>query len=92
MESLRGQVRSPCAPADLRARWSAAGTLDEVHQAAQTSPKLGPQRIERGFDGLIQDLTDLGILQPLPDGRLQMPDVYRVAFGLGRKGGIKPLR
>ena len=42
--------------------------------------------------GLIQDLTDLGILQPLPDGRLQMPDVYRVAFGLGRKGGVKPLR
>lgn len=23
-----------------------------------------------------------------PDGRLDLPDVYRVAFGLGRKGGV----
>ena len=92
MESLRGQVRIPCAPSDFQARWSSTETLDAVRQVARTSYKLGPRRIERGASGLIQDLTDLGILQPLPDGRLQMPDVYRVAFGLGRKGGIKPLR
>ena len=24
------------------------------------------------------------------DGRINMPDLYRVGFGLGRKGGIKP--
>ena len=92
MESLRGQVTIPCSPSDLHSRWTVTEALDEVRQAARTSNKLGPRRIERGFDGLIQDLTELGILQPLPDGRLQMPDVYRVAFGLGRKGGVKPLR
>jgi len=92
MESLRGQVTIPCSPFDLQMRWSSNDTLDEVRQAARTSNKLGPRRIEKGASGLIQDLTGLGILQPLPDGRLQMPDVYRVAFGLGRKGGVKPLR
>lgn len=92
MESLRGQVTIPCSPSDLQLRWSLSETLDDVSQAARTSNKLGPRRIERGASGLIQDLSDLGILQPLPDGRLQMPDVYRVAFGLGRKGGVKPLR
>ena len=92
MESLRGQVTIPCSPTDLQLRWSSNGTLDEVRQAARTSKKLGPRQIEKGASGLIQDLTNLGILQPLPDGRLQMPDVYRVAFGLGRKGGVKPLR
>jgi hypothetical protein len=24
------------------------------------------------------------------DGRVDMPDLYRVGFGLGRKGGVKP--
>ena len=92
MESLGGQVTIPCSPADLQNRWISNGTLEEVRQTARTSNKLGPRQIEKGASGLIQDLTNLGILQPLPDGRLQMPDVYRVAFGLGRKGGVKPLR
>jgi hypothetical protein len=25
------------------------------------------------------------------DGRINMPDLYRVGFGLGRKGGVTPL-
>ena len=24
--------------------------------------------------------------------RIQMPDVYRIAYGLGRRGGVKPLK
>ncbi len=28
----------------------------------------------------------------LSDGRIQMPDVYRIAFRFGRRGGVKPLR
>jgi hypothetical protein len=26
--------------------------------------------------------------KPRSDGRLDLPDVYRIAFGLGRKGGV----
>lgn len=92
MESLRGHLTVPCYPFELALRWQGTSALDEVRQVARTANKLGPRRIEKGADGLIQDLADLGILQPLTDGRLQMPDVYRVAFGLGRKGGVKPLR
>ena len=32
------------------------------------------------------------MIQRLSDGRIQMPDVYRIAFGLGRRGGVKPLK
>jgi hypothetical protein len=28
----------------------------------------------------------------MQDRRVQMPDVYRLAFGLGRRGGVKPLK
>jgi len=26
------------------------------------------------------------------DMRINMPDLYRVGFGLGRRGGVKPIR
>jgi hypothetical protein len=92
MEALRNKVIIPCSPLDLHSTWKSHDTLKEVARAATASAKLGPRRLEKGAEGLIQDLEELGIFQRLPDGRLQMPDVYRVAFGLGRKGGIRPLR
>jgi len=35
-------------------------------------------------------LRDVGILAELPDGRINVPDLYRVGFGLRRKGGLAP--
>jgi hypothetical protein len=36
-------------------------------------------------------LVRLGLLEiKKSDGRIDMPDLYRVGFGLGRKGGVKP--
>jgi hypothetical protein len=32
----------------------------------------------------------LGVLELKKDGRIDMPDLYRVGFGLGRHGGVKP--
>lgn len=37
----------------------------------------------------VQELINLGIFYPMPSGRLDMPEVYRVGYGLGRKGGVK---
>jgi hypothetical protein len=58
----------------------------------------GPQSIPsdrlpaqaRGWDGLREDLQRLGLMETKKDGRVDMPDLYRVGFGLGRKGGVKP--
>lgn len=51
---------------------------------------MPPQHAERGWDGLRQDLIRLGIFETKKDGRIDMPDLYRVGFGLGRRGGVKP--
>jgi hypothetical protein len=32
------------------------------------------------------------LLERLRDQRIQMPDVYRIGFGFGRRGGVKPLK
>ena len=37
-------------------------------------------------------LMKLGFCMTLSDGRFNMPDLYRVGFGLGRRGGVKPLK
>lgn len=36
------------------------------------------------------DLERLGIFEKMKDSRINMPDLYRVGFGLGRRGGVKP--
>ena len=54
------------------------------------SEHLPPQHVERGWDGVRLDLERLGIFVTRKDGRVDMPDLYRVGFGLGRKGGVKP--
>ena len=54
------------------------------------SGKLPAQHIDRGWDGLRDDLQRLGLIEIKKDGRLDMPDLYRVGFGLGRRGGVKP--
>lgn len=54
------------------------------------SPGLPAQHVDRGWDGVREDLQRLGLLETRRDGRLDMPDLYRVGFGLGRKGGVKP--
>lgn len=54
------------------------------------SERLPAQHIDRGWDGVREDLQRLGLMETKKDGRIDMPDLYRVGFGLGRKGGVKP--
>ncbi len=57
----------------------------------QISPEALPaQHADRGWDGVRSDLERLGLIETRRDGRIDMPDLYRVGFRLGRKGGVKP--
>ncbi|GEO82114.1 hypothetical protein [Pararhodospirillum oryzae] len=79
----------PCAPDVVLSRWQErfpngpAGEPDEG--------RLPPPHADEGWEGLREDLVHLGIFQERRDGRLDMPDLYRVGFGLGRRGGVKPI-
>ncbi len=53
--------------------------------------RLPPQHAERGWSGILEDLERLGLLEKMKDSRINMPDLYRVGFGLGRRGGVKPM-
>ena len=54
------------------------------------SERLPKELRNQGVHGLITYLCQLGLLTQMKDEQLNMPDIYRIGFKLGRKGGIKP--
>jgi hypothetical protein len=55
------------------------------------SENLPPQDLESGWTGIKNELVRLGIFEEMRDHRINMPDLFRVGFGLGRKGGVTPV-
>ena len=85
---LRGMV-VPCEFKEITAHWDEDGTLDSlVEDVLQNDVKLPPLNIESGASGLLQDLESLGVFQRIRDGRVNIPDVFRVGYGLGRRGVV----
>lgn len=87
LEPLRG-LTVPCEFPLLEERWQQRfpnGAADLKHD------RLPPQHAQRGWAGILEDLERLGLCETKQDGRINMPDLYRVGFGLGRKGGVKPM-
>lgn len=87
---VMGPLRDRNVPADyevIRQQWDGAFPMGpaDLHSAL-----LPPQHREKGWDGVRLDLERLGIFVTRKDKRVDMPDLYRVGFGLGRKGGVKP--
>jgi hypothetical protein len=59
--------------------WMANRTLDNeiITMAKLVTPDLARQA-----------LVQLGIFRPMRTGRIDVPDIYRLGFGLRRKGGV----
>jgi hypothetical protein len=95
MEPLRGNLTVPCDTFEIERIWTEQGTLEKLVSRLRdvdTAVKLPPQNRGQGPSGILIDLQALGMVQPVDGKRIQMPDVYRIAYGLGRKGGVKPLK
>mgnify|MGYP005849569949 CR=1 FL=1 len=94
LESLRGGV-VPMTIEEVSSRWSTE-CLQEMRRAA--SAKLPPGRYTQDLfrpgtpNALVDGLVELAVLYRASDERLNMPDIFRVGFGIRRKGGVKPPR
>ena len=92
MRSLERMV-VPCRFEEIAERWRNKQVVDRlVEEAGQDEVKLPPRHIDRGADGVREALESLGIFFRMRDGRVNIPDVFRVGYGLGRRGGVKPVR
>jgi hypothetical protein len=88
MEALEG-LNVPCDSKDLVARWTSKDVLRTIDAEPEGRINKGARR---GLPGLLDDLVAVGVLEVRPDGRYNIPDVYRVGFGLKRRGGVRPVR
>ena len=84
----------PCHENDLFERWREAGTvsrisrgtgefLEPIEFSENTSPEL---------PSILKSLLRIGVAEQRADGRINIPDIYRVAAKMLRKGGVKPVR
>ncbi|MFJ7123850.1 hypothetical protein ACIQUO_28135 [Streptomyces albogriseolus] len=86
----------PIAEATVLRLWKEADLPTALAQdAAQYVQADKPSLVRTGprhpddLPRLITELRELGVMaEPRSDGRLDLPDVYRIAFGLGRMGGV----
>jgi hypothetical protein len=95
MEPLRGNLTVPCGIREIEKFWKEERTLSLLEGRLTKqgdAVKLPPQNLDFGTPGILSDLESLGMLERIDGKRVQMPDVYRVAFGFGRRGGVKPLK
>jgi len=93
MTPLRGKLTVPCKADEIFSLWKVGNIIGKLRDfSKEGDKKLPPQHLEEGPEGVLSDLQSLGLIQRQSDGRIQMPDVYRIAFGLGRRGGVRPLK
>lgn len=88
MGPLKG-MNLPVDYGEVKETWSR--TFPDGPQSIRSN-RLPPQHTGEGWNGVRDDLVRLGVLSIRTDGRIDMPDLYRIGFGLGRKGGVKPAR
>jgi hypothetical protein len=87
LDPLSG-LNVPCEADFIDERWhSRFGESPKLYEYG----KLPPEHVGDGWEGVRRDLITLGIFETMKDGRINMPDLYRVGFGLGRRGGVKPM-
>ena len=92
MRSLAGMY-VPCEFDEIAERWRSERVLDRLAEESERSERrLPPRHLADGPEGVRRDLEFLGVFQPLYDGRVYLPDVFRMGYGLGRRGGVKPVR
>ena len=63
-----------------------------------TRPYLPPHALDKPMggrckeDALIEAAIEIGVMSRTADGRLNIPDLFRVAAGIGRRGGVRAIR
>lgn len=89
LDALKG-LSVPCHFEMFRQRWREAFPDGLPADERPGGPMLPPPH-GASWQGVADDLVRIGVFERMQDGRINMPDLYRVGFGLGRRGGVRPV-
>ena len=88
MRPLAG-MSVPCEFEEFAERWRSERVLDRLtEEIEQSGPRLPSRHLDEGLDGVRQDLESLGVFQRLYDGRVNIPDVFRVGYVFPARAGM----
>ena len=98
LQPLAG-LRVPAAPQVFFEAWKENATVEAALKIAQNAKSLPPVLggAQRNSDAsereaaLAERLTKMGVLTSRPDGRYDMPDLFRIGAALLKKGGVVPV-
>jgi hypothetical protein len=90
LDDLAG-LEVPCAPRSFIARWAERGTVDSVNSLHTDQP--GPvELLEPGTNKeelLLEALVNIGVVEYRAEDKINMPDIFRVAAKIKRRGGVR---
>jgi hypothetical protein len=77
----------PIEQSDITTQWRSDTFFKQLREKSADKGVAGPR--SKNYDDLVEELSDLGIFtRRLTTKKIDLPDVYRIAFKLGRKGGV----
>jgi hypothetical protein len=93
LEDLEG-LEVPCTPSNFTRRWSDRSTVDSITSITETNQRPGPLELERSHvkpeAALLEALKNIGVVEERSEDRINMPDIFRVAAKIKRRGGVRP--
>lgn len=89
LEPLRRQL-VPIEKAALFDLWQQQTVTERIVEQANSSQGLAPigMSVERSPDALLKALTNIGVMEKRANGKINVPDIFRVEAEILRKGGV----
>jgi hypothetical protein len=90
LEPLRDDL-VPMEKRHLEQQWTAAGTIRMLRKRGEGNAKAMPIALTtESMDALLETLQAIGVFEVRSNGKINVPDIFRVEAGIKRKGGVKP--
>ncbi len=93
LEDLEG-LEVPCTPNVFTRRWRDRNTVTSIEKITEQNQRAGPIELEnRSTDReatLLDSLKNIGVVEERSEHRINMPDIFRVAAKIKRRGGVRP--
>lgn len=98
LQPLRG-TEVPAEPRQFKTLWKKHGTVAAIQAGQQRRQWLAPLEFEIADlldhdleTALMNTLREIGVLEQRANGKINVPDIFRVDAGIKRRGGVKPPR
>jgi len=93
-------LRTPNHDKEYAERWRKDNTINKIFSLKSTDPDcLIPVELEGAhetdedvYERLVNALINIGVAERRKDGRLNIPDLFQVASGMVRTGGVPPVQ